>query len=81
MIVIADNSPLSTLAEIGQMDALKRSYERIAFPGFLFEGTSLTPAPKTAHPCIEFPPPFLEGFTMAFSYASADGESELRKGD
>ena len=32
MIVIADNSPLSALAEIGQLDILKRLYGRIVIP-------------------------------------------------
>ena len=60
MIVIADNSPLSAFAEIGQLEILKRLYGRIVIPESVAKEASHPNAPKALRDWIASQPPWLD---------------------
>jgi predicted nucleic acid-binding protein len=60
MIVIADNSPLSAFAEIGQLDVLKGLYGRIVIPESVALEALHPRAPKVLREWIESRPDWVE---------------------
>lgn len=60
MIVIADNSPLSAFAEIGQLDVLKRLYGRIVIPESVALEALHPRAPEALRDWIESRPECVE---------------------
>lgn len=63
MIVIADNSPLSALAEIGQLELLKRLYGRIIITESVAREAVHPRAPLALREWIESCPDWLERVT------------------
>jgi predicted nucleic acid-binding protein len=60
MIVIADNSPLSALAEIGQLEILKRLYGRIVIPDSVAREAIHPNAPEALRDWIASQPAWLD---------------------
>lgn len=60
MIVIADNSPLSALAEIGQLDILKLLYGRVVIPESVGIEASNPRAPEALRAWLASRPTWLE---------------------
>jgi len=60
MIVIADNSPLSALAEIGQLEILKRLYGRIVIPDSVAREAIHPNAPEALRDWITSQPAWLD---------------------
>lgn len=60
MIVIADNSPLSALAEIGQLEILKRLYGRIVIPESVAREAIHPNAPEALRDWIASQPAWLD---------------------
>lgn len=60
MIVIADNSPLSALAEIGQIDVLRLLYGRILIPASVASEAAHPRAPEALRTWIASNPAWLE---------------------
>ena len=60
MIVIADNSPLSAFAEIGQLEILKRLYGRIVIPESVAMEATHPNAPEALRDWIASQPSWLD---------------------
>lgn len=60
MIVIADNSPLSALAEIGKLDLLHALYGKVLIPAAVWREACHPNAPEALRTWLASPPSWLE---------------------